>query len=73
MTTARILRAEPLADFGAALAGWEAPSAFGVGYDGAIYAVARRPSTEALIEVRGGANFSLFFFEGGRALVLSDW
>src|SRR5260370_20638010 len=58
MTTPRILQAEPLADFGPALAGWEAPSAFGVGYDGAVYAVARRPSSEALTEERGGAIFS---------------
>jgi hypothetical protein len=57
MTTKRILRAEPLADFGPALAGWEAPMAFGVGYDGALYAVARRPSTEALTEQQGGAIF----------------
>jgi hypothetical protein len=57
MTTPRILQAKPLTDFGPALAGWETPSAFGVGYDGAVYAVARRPSTEAVTEERGGAIF----------------
>jgi hypothetical protein len=42
MTTPRILQAEPLVDVGPALAGCEAPVAFGVGHDGAVYAVARR-------------------------------
>jgi hypothetical protein len=57
MTTRRIMEATPLADFGPALEGSEDPIAFGVGYDGAVYAVARRPSTEGLSEEDGAARF----------------
>jgi hypothetical protein len=57
MTTPRILQAEPLVDFGPALAGCEAPVAFGVAYDGAVYAAARRNSSEAVTEERNGATF----------------
>ena len=49
----RALHAQPLVDFTAALAGWGYPVAHGVGYDGAAYVVAARPSTEQLTVEHG--------------------
>jgi hypothetical protein len=44
------MEATLLADLRPALDGWADPIAFGVGYDGAVYVAARRPSTEPLRE-----------------------
>jgi hypothetical protein len=44
----KTLRATFFADLGPTLRGWSEPAAFGVGHDGAIYVVARRPSAESL-------------------------
>ena len=48
--TRRILNASLLADLRPALEGWADPVAFGVGYDGAVYAAARRTASEPLRE-----------------------
>jgi len=43
----RILEAKLFADFRQLLEGWAEPVAFGVGFDGAVYAAARRPARRA--------------------------
>lgn len=50
--TPKPLPALLVADLNSALSGWADPVAFGVGWDGALYAAARR-SNEALTEERG--------------------
>jgi hypothetical protein len=47
-----VVRALPLVDFSAPLAGWADPVSFGVDCSGAVWAIARR-STETLTEERG--------------------
>ncbi len=46
----RTLQAKLLADFRASLARWTDPVAYGVGFDGAVFATAHRPSTVASSE-----------------------
>ncbi len=53
----RIIQTTLLADLRPALEGWADPVAFGVGYGGAVYAAARRPSTEALTTEKGVGIF----------------
>jgi hypothetical protein len=75
MTTmaCRTLQLSLLADLRQVLDGWGDPVAYGVGHDGAVYAAARRSSSEALTESKGIGIFPKSRFDAPTDWLVLRW